>query len=321
MADRAFGPYRLVRQIAVGGMAEIHLAKTRGIAGFEKYVALKMIHPNFAEDESFIHMLIDEAKITVQLQHANIAHTFDLGRVGDIYYITMEFVDGADLYKLLRRGSEQDLEFPVDAAVYIAKEIATGLDYAHEADFLRLDILLERGGIYADMDTLFVQPFDPEWRAITCAMGEEQSIPDTRGIDRPSLCNAVILAQSDATFLRRWRSRMGDAFDGSWNNHSCAEASRLWLAIPDEITALPRERFYYFPWTRTGLSRLFESDETAELQRRGVYSIHLWSHLWWSETRTDFSAFHAGLITPERIRRGQSTFCLLAQRFLPADAA
>ena len=67
VAERQFGPYRLVRQIAVGGMAEIHLAKTKGIAGFEKYVALKMIHPNFAEDEQFIQMLVDEAKIAVQL--------------------------------------------------------------------------------------------------------------------------------------------------------------------------------------------------------------------------------------------------------------
>ncbi|MCE9574626.1 MAG: protein kinase [Deltaproteobacteria bacterium] len=112
-------------------MAEIHLAKTRGIAGFEKYVALKMIHPNFAQDEQFIQMLIDEAKIAVQLQHVNVAQTFDLGRVGDTYYITMEFVDGADLYKILRRGSEQDLDMPLDVCAFIAKEMATGLDYAH----------------------------------------------------------------------------------------------------------------------------------------------------------------------------------------------
>jgi serine/threonine protein kinase len=131
MAERQFGPYQLVKQIAVGGMAEIHLAKTKGIAGFEKFCALKMIHPNFAQDEQFIEMLIDEAKIAVQLQHVNIAQTFDLGRVGDTYYITMEFVDGADLYKILRRGSEHDVEFPVDVAAYVAKEMATGLDYAH----------------------------------------------------------------------------------------------------------------------------------------------------------------------------------------------
>ena len=131
MAERPFGPYQLVRQIAVGGMAEIHLAKTRGLAGFEKYVALKMIHPNFAQDEQFIEMLVDEAKIAVQLQHVNIAHTFDLGRVGETYYIVMEFVDGADLYQILRRGSERDLDMPVDVAAFVAKEMANGLDYAH----------------------------------------------------------------------------------------------------------------------------------------------------------------------------------------------
>jgi len=131
MAERQFGPYRLVHQIAVGGMAEIHLAKTGGIAGFEKYVALKMIHPNFSQDEQFIQMLIDEAKITVQLQHVNIAQTFDLGRVGDTFYIIMEYVDGCDLYQLLRRTAEQDDIAPVDIAAFIAKEVATGLDYAH----------------------------------------------------------------------------------------------------------------------------------------------------------------------------------------------
>ncbi len=129
--DRQFGPYRLVTQIATGGMAEIHLAKTRGIGGFEKLVALKMIHPNFSSDEHFIHMLIDEAKISVQLQHVNIAHTFDLGRVGGTYYIAMEYVDGWDLFKILRRASELDRPMSVEMAVYVAKEVLAGLDYAH----------------------------------------------------------------------------------------------------------------------------------------------------------------------------------------------
>ena len=129
--EKQFGPYRLIRQVAVGGMAEIHLAKTRGIAGFEKYVAIKMIHPNFSQDENFIEMLIDEAKISVMLQHGNIAQTFDLGRVGTTYYITMEYVDGADLYKILRKASEQDIEMPMDVAAFVAKEMSNGLDYAH----------------------------------------------------------------------------------------------------------------------------------------------------------------------------------------------
>src|ERR1044071_2720437 len=66
-AVERLGPYQLVRQIAMGGMAEVWLAKTVGIAGFEKYVALKMIHPNYNEDEEFIGMLVDEAKLAVQL--------------------------------------------------------------------------------------------------------------------------------------------------------------------------------------------------------------------------------------------------------------
>jgi serine/threonine protein kinase len=129
--ERKFGPYSLIQQIAVGGMAEIHLARTEGIAGFEKYVAIKMIHPNFSEDQQFVQMLIDEAKITVQLSHVNIAQTFDLGRVGNTYYITMEFVEGCDLYKLLRTGAELDIDVPIDVAAFIVKESATGLDYAH----------------------------------------------------------------------------------------------------------------------------------------------------------------------------------------------
>ena len=62
MEPQDFGPYTLVEQIAVGGMAQIYLAKTRGIAGFEKYLALKLLHPSYADDDQFIDMLIEEAK-------------------------------------------------------------------------------------------------------------------------------------------------------------------------------------------------------------------------------------------------------------------
>ena len=112
-------------------MAEIYVARTRGVAGFEKLVALKMIHPNFAADPDFVQMLVDEAKLAVQLQHANIVQTFDLGRVDEQYYIAMEFIDGVDLYKLLRRASEHDIDFPFEVAAFIGAEVGAGLDYAH----------------------------------------------------------------------------------------------------------------------------------------------------------------------------------------------
>jgi serine/threonine protein kinase len=130
--NQEFGPYVLIDQIAVGGMAEIYLAKTRGFAGFEKYLALKVIHPNYANDEQFVQMLIDEAKISVGLNHANIAQIFDLGRHGDTYYISMEYIDGFDLFRIMRRLSELNVDVPIDMAAYIAQEVCTGLDYAHK---------------------------------------------------------------------------------------------------------------------------------------------------------------------------------------------
>ena len=129
--DRQLGPYKLISQIAVGGMAEIYMAQTRGAGGFAKLVALKLIHPNFSSDPEFVRMLIDEAKLAVQLEHPNIVHTFDLGRVEEQYYIAMELIEGGDLYRILRRASDLDRSFPLDLATYIAKEACAGLAYAH----------------------------------------------------------------------------------------------------------------------------------------------------------------------------------------------
>ena len=125
------GRYQLVRELAAGGMAKIYLAKTTGIAGFEKLVALKMIHSDLARNERFVHMLIDEAKIAVQLDHRNIVQTFDLGRFGDRFYITMEYVDGTDLYRMLCRAAEREIAMPFEIAAYIAREIANALAHAH----------------------------------------------------------------------------------------------------------------------------------------------------------------------------------------------
>ena len=92
-----FGKYYLLERINVGGMAEVFKAKTFGVEGFERLLAVKRILPNIAEDEEFITMFIDEAKIAVQLQHANIAQIFDLGKVEDSFFIALEHVSGKDL--------------------------------------------------------------------------------------------------------------------------------------------------------------------------------------------------------------------------------
>ncbi|HEX4462981.1 MAG TPA: protein kinase, partial [Polyangia bacterium] len=106
--------------------------RTFGVSGFEKLLALKVIHPNYSADPDFVQMLVDEAKLSVQLQHANIVQTFDLGRVDEQYYIAMELIDGVDLYKLLRRASELGIDFPFEVAAFIGAELCSGLDYAHK---------------------------------------------------------------------------------------------------------------------------------------------------------------------------------------------
>jgi serine/threonine protein kinase len=127
-----FGPYYLEKLIAVGGMAEIYLARTQGLAGFEKQLVLKVIQPDLADDDQFVQMLVDEAKIAVGLNHPNIAQTFDLGKIGGCYFISMEFVDGADFFQILRHLSEMEVDLPIEVAIYVVQEVLTGLDYAHK---------------------------------------------------------------------------------------------------------------------------------------------------------------------------------------------
>ncbi|MET0287452.1 MAG: serine/threonine-protein kinase, partial [Polyangiales bacterium] len=128
---RPFGAYTLLRRLAVGGMAEIYVAKTRGLGGFEKLTALKLVHAHLSADTQFVRMLIDEAKILVLLTHANIAQVFDLGNVEDRYFIAMEYVDGVDLQGLARAAERLGKPLSVPLCCFVVAEMLTGLDYAH----------------------------------------------------------------------------------------------------------------------------------------------------------------------------------------------
>ncbi|MCA1826643.1 MAG: protein kinase [Myxococcales bacterium] len=133
MAERLtpFGKYFLLERINVGGMAEVYKAKTVGVEGFEKLVAIKRILPSVAEDEEFIKMFVDEAKITSQLSHANLAQTFDLGKIDDTYYIAMEYVPGKDLRAVFERMKRRGERMPLQLAAYVVSRVCEGLDYAH----------------------------------------------------------------------------------------------------------------------------------------------------------------------------------------------
>jgi len=128
---RSFGPYTLLRRLAVGGMAEIYVAKTLGLGGFEKLAALKLVHPHLSADPQFVRMLIDEAKILVLLTHANIAQVFDLGSIDGTYFIAMEYVEGIDVQGLERAAKRLGRPLPISVCCFIVSEMLNGLDYAH----------------------------------------------------------------------------------------------------------------------------------------------------------------------------------------------
>jgi tetratricopeptide (TPR) repeat protein/tRNA A-37 threonylcarbamoyl transferase component Bud32 len=126
-----FGKYQLLELLGRGGMAEVFKAKSYGVEGFEKLLVIKRILPTLTDNERFVEMFINEAKIAVCLNHANIVQVFDLGKVGDSYYIAMEFVHGLDLSTLLKKCREAGRPLPPELAAYMASEVAKGLDYAH----------------------------------------------------------------------------------------------------------------------------------------------------------------------------------------------
>ncbi|HSS00210.1 MAG TPA: serine/threonine-protein kinase, partial [Kofleriaceae bacterium] len=126
-----FGKYFLLERINAGGMAEVFRSKAFGVEGFERLVAVKRILPTIAEDKEFIRMFIEEAKLAVQLNHANIAQIFDLGVVDGSYYIALEHVHGRDLRAIFERCRDLAEAMPIAQACFVAMKVCEGLDYAH----------------------------------------------------------------------------------------------------------------------------------------------------------------------------------------------
>ncbi len=127
-----FGQYEIIEKIASGGMAELYKARRTGVEGFQKIVAIKKILPHLADDEEFVTMFADEAKLAAQLNHPNIIHIYDLGKIqAGGYFIAMEHVDGRDLRSIEQSAHDHSVPLPVSLAVYVASKVASALDYAH----------------------------------------------------------------------------------------------------------------------------------------------------------------------------------------------
>ncbi|MBL6974359.1 MAG: serine/threonine protein kinase [Deltaproteobacteria bacterium] len=128
---QTFGKYVLLRKLAVGGMAEVFLAKYLGAEGFQRTVVIKRILPSYTEDEAFVSMFIDEARIAAALHHASIVQVIDFDMQDDAYYIAMEYIDGRDLRRIIDLGTKADLAMTPLMTAHAVAHIASGLHYAH----------------------------------------------------------------------------------------------------------------------------------------------------------------------------------------------
>jgi serine/threonine protein kinase len=126
------GKYDLIRQIAVGGMAELYLARTVGIEGFEKLVVVKRILPQYATNAAFVNMFLNEARLAATLHHPNIAQVYDIGQEQGDFFFSMEYVHGEDLGHLVSAASENGVPISLDVALTLCAGLCAGLHHAHE---------------------------------------------------------------------------------------------------------------------------------------------------------------------------------------------
>jgi len=127
------GRWEILRRLGSGGMADVYLARARGEAGFEKMVAVKVMHPHLARNQRAVDHFLDEARLAARITHPNVVAIQDLGKIGNDYVIVMDYVDGVDLERLLTSARAAQRLVPIDVALGIICRISDGLNAAHRA--------------------------------------------------------------------------------------------------------------------------------------------------------------------------------------------
>ncbi|MCP4500847.1 MAG: serine/threonine protein kinase [Deltaproteobacteria bacterium] len=123
--------YEILRPLGQGGMAEVLLAKQRGVVGIDKLVVIKRILPQYASEQSFVAMFLDEARVAADLVHPNVVSVHEAGESDGSYYLVLEYLQGRDLRRLQRRLEKSTRPIPAGHVVRIALDAAEGLHYAH----------------------------------------------------------------------------------------------------------------------------------------------------------------------------------------------
>ncbi|MBA3454885.1 MAG: serine/threonine protein kinase [Deltaproteobacteria bacterium] len=127
------GRWEIVRRLGSGGMADVYLAQARGEAGFEKLVAIKVMHSHLARNPRAVDHFLDEARLAARVSHPNVVAIQDLGKIGNDYVIVMDYVDGVDLERLLASARMAQRPVPLNVALGILCRICDGLHAAHKA--------------------------------------------------------------------------------------------------------------------------------------------------------------------------------------------
>ena len=131
------GKYEVIEKLAQGGMAQVYLAKQKGMDGFEKIVVIKRILPHLAVGDDFIRMFLDEARTAADLRHSNIVNIYEVGESEGNYFMAMEFLHGRDMRKIQRMAEQKGESIPIPVAMEILRQAAMGLNYAHSKTDLK----------------------------------------------------------------------------------------------------------------------------------------------------------------------------------------
>lgn len=132
LVGRELGRFRIVERIASGGMATVYLAKRIGAAGFERNVAIKVLHEHLCEDEAFVGMFLDEARLTASLDHPHVVDVYDVDRIDGELVLVMRYVEGCSFSILQRAARRRNEELPLGVKLQVIHDMLGGLHHAHE---------------------------------------------------------------------------------------------------------------------------------------------------------------------------------------------
>ena len=126
------GRYELLKQVAAGGMATVHLARALGVGGFERLVAVKVMHPHIGAETEFVTMFLDEARLAARIRHPNVVPTLDVQESPDGLFLVMEYIEGPSLHQLMKAAGKTPGSLPLGIVLRVMLDTLAGLHAAHE---------------------------------------------------------------------------------------------------------------------------------------------------------------------------------------------